>query len=148
MVVTLASPPESTRCWCTGRSSLSRTGGTASRSEPSLWTFGSVRSEGRPHTRRWTQRLEETSKRRTKKEKTTGQYWKPEEETIFFFEDFLFTACTCDGDISRGVDDFQSSLSHHIHVHQKLLPLWVQLLSQRLDFTAVQGVGHSVGHQS
>lgn len=55
---------------------------------------------------------------------------------------------TCDSNISSSIDDFQSPLSHNIHVHQKLLPLWVQLFPQRLDLTAVQSVSHGVGHQS
>lgn len=55
---------------------------------------------------------------------------------------------TCDGDISSRVDDFQPPLSHDIHVHEKLLLLWVKLLPQRLDLAAVQSVSDSVGHQS
>ena len=48
----LSSPPKSTHCWCICRSSQSRTDGTASQSEQSLWPVGSGLSEERPRTQR------------------------------------------------------------------------------------------------
>ena len=55
---------------------------------------------------------------------------------------------TCNGNVSSCIDDFKPSLPHNVHVNQELLPLWVQLLSQWLHFTAVQRVSHSIRHQS